>query len=304
MADQPGMSGAGGALACHQEAYGPLTLRVVTHAAWLAADMTRGAPRGVSVVHDLGLDAPVDSRRTAWWMPHRTAARLAVTPGVILPELTSAGPEWTALLDRRWLHRRVWAGPLARMGACDIWSDGAAFAKPAEVKLARAPAIVYPTAAVFADAARASGMTDESWVVVSDPVQFDAEFRCFVRRDGEGRHRVVASSPYLVNGTTWDSWESLVDAPDAGEAAAFADSLLASGVAGPRGWVLDVGLISGEWAVVEANAAWSSNPYHCDVQGVVASVLASQAGGDGGFWRWRSDPAVTSRALPLPVRLG
>ena len=196
----------------------------------------------------------------------------------------------------------MWAGPLRQIAACEIWRDGPAFAKPAEVKLTGAPAQVYPTAAAFDQEARACGMVDASWVMVCDPVRFDAEFRCFVRRDGDGRQQVVACSAYLVGGVTWDAWASASDAPDAAEATAFASAVLASGVPGPSGWVLDVGLVSGEWAVVEANAAWSSSPYHCDPRGVVAAVLASQDGSAGDRWRWRSDPAVTSRALPLPVR--
>lgn len=69
--------------------------------------------------------------------------------------------------------------------------------------------------------------------------------------------------------------------------------------------MLDVGLLrDGSWAVVEANTSWSSNPYHADPTGVVASVLAAQGPESDPRWAWRSDPAIDRFARPLPVRSG
>ena len=61
-------------------------LRVVTMAAWLARDLATGTD--MPVAHDLGLDVPADTTRTAWWAPHQHIARLAVTPGATLPLLS------------------------------------------------------------------------------------------------------------------------------------------------------------------------------------------------------------------------
>jgi hypothetical protein len=88
------------------------------------------------------------------------------------------------------------------------------------------------------------------------------------------------------------------------EATGFAQHVLDTlGGDHPPGFVLDVAeLADGSWTVVEANASWSSAPYHADPAGVVASILASQPMGaepGPGEWAWVPDPVLTARALPL-----
>lgn len=216
------------------------------------------------------------------------------------PALTSPGPLWLAQLDERWTRRRVWAGPLASLGHCPI--QGRVFAKPAEVKVRALPAQVWDDAEGFAASARDAGLRSESWVLVSEVVDFTAEFRCFVGPAADGRPTVTAASAYLVDGVTWDAWDE-VGVPSSGAAAAFAERVLGSLSVAPVGFVVDVGVAGdGGWAVVEANASWSSNPYHCAPDGVVSSVLASQGVGDVGEWEWLSDPVFDARARPLTVR--
>jgi len=159
-------------------------------------------------------------------------------------------------------------------------------------------------AAAFVAEATAAGVQDASQVVLSQAVAFTHEYRCFVAPGAGGNPTVVASSAYLIDGQTWDSWECAADAPDPSEAAAFAQ-LVVDDTAGPAGYVLDVGrLADGSWAVVEPNASWSSNPYHCEPAGVVASVLAAQDPAADSRWAWTSDPAIDRYARALPVRTG
>jgi hypothetical protein len=82
-------------------------------------------------------------------------------------------------------------------------------------------------------------------VLVSDVVRFDTEVRLHVLdRD------VVAASRYAEFGQL-----SLGDAPR--DAVAFGTDLLAAvGDTLPSAIVVDVGLVDGAWAVIEANAAW------------------------------------------------
>jgi len=275
---------------------------VVTPAAWVARDLATGT--ALPVVHDLGLDVPHDLTRTAWWSGHRFIARLAATPDVAQPRLTSPGAAWIASVDPRFTQRKVWAGRLADVASSPLWShaDGV-FAKPAEIKLAQLPAAVHAGAQGFVDQAQAARLAPSSGVVLSEVTQFTSEFRCFVAPGSDGSPAVVASSAYLIGEVTWDFWDSAADAPDSSEAAAFAQQV-ADSTAGPAGYVIDVGrLADGSWAVVEPNASWSANPYHCDPAGVVASVLAAQdpASSDS-RWAWASDPAIDRYARPLPVR--
>lgn len=272
-------------------------LRVVTSAAWLARDLQAGT--ALPVVHDLGLDAPPDTSGTAWWSGHPFIARLMVTPGVARPALTSPGPGWLASVPTELVGRDVWACRLV-----DVYSQAAwvprgrgVFAKPAEIKVGGVPASVYHGPAAFL-AVAGRYLAAESWVVLSEVVTFVAEYRCFI-----AHRRVVAASAYLVDGVVWDAWEDAAGAPDPSEAVVFAQ-MVVDQVAGPAGWVLDVGrLEDGSWAVVEANAAWSANPYHSDPRGVVVAVLASQDGSSGPGWEWASDPALSRHARPLPSRM-
>lgn len=276
-------------------------LRVVTTAGWLARDLQTGTD--LPVVHDLGLDVPADTAGTAWWSPHQHVARLAVTPGVAQPHLWSPGPAWLTHLGGGHLHRRVWAGPLRDAADAPLWSPGAlVFAKPAEIKVRGLEAHPYGTAAAVARAMTEHHLTGTSMVVLSEVVEFVEEYRCFIAPGPGGAPTVVAASAYLVAGQTWDAWEDASSAPDPAEAAAFAQAVVAT-VDGPPGYVVDVGLLAdGRWAVVEANAAWSSNPYHCDPAGVVAAVLAAQDPDGDPAWAWRSDPYMARFARPLPVR--
>ena len=144
-----------------------------------------------------------------------------------------------------------------------------AFVKPADALRKAFDAGVYSSR----DQIRAPrGVPPETPVLVSDPVEWLAEFRCFVL---EGR--VVASSPYLSFGRpVWRPFgqggEKARTAPDA---LAFCQRLLSqSRIALPPAFVVDVGLIEERgWAVVEFNPAWCSGLLGADPAAVLP-VLA------------------------------
>jgi protein-tyrosine phosphatase len=108
-------------------------------------------------------------------------------------------------------------------------------------------------------------------VLVAEPVDFLAEFRCFVR-DGS----VVATSPYLSFGRpVWRAWgQGGEKAAPSMEATVVCWRLLdAKSLALPPAFVVDVGLIEGRgWAVVEFNPAWCSGLLGAD-PGAVLGVL-------------------------------
>ena len=94
------------------------------------------------------------------------------------------------------------------------------------------------------------GIDPETFVLAAEPVEWLAEYRCFVR-DG----RVVASSPYLSFGRpVWQPWGQGGE-----QAVPSADALAVCGrlrqmrsPALPPAFVVDVGLVEGRgWAVVE-----------------------------------------------------
>ncbi len=101
------------------------------------------------------------------------------------------------------------------------------------------------------------GISPDTPVLVAEPVEWLAEFRCFVCEQC-----VITTSPYLSFGRpVWRPWgQGGEKAVPSGDALAVCRRLLAlRSPALPPAFVVDVGLIEGRgWAVVEFNPAWCS----------------------------------------------
>ncbi|MFY1620298.1 ATP-grasp domain-containing protein [Micromonospora sp. WMMD736] len=99
-------------------------------------------------------------------------------------------------------------------------------------------------------------------VLVSDIVDFTAEYRLHLL-DGV----VHTGSQYAAHGR-------LHLGPPSTDAQAFGTDLLAGyGHTLPSAIVVDVGLLDGHWAVIEANAAWASGAYSAEPELVLDVVL-------------------------------
>jgi hypothetical protein len=129
-----------------------------------------------------------------------------------------------------------------------------AFVKPAD------PLDKCFDAGVYCDARdirSRKAIRDDSPVLIAEPVEFLAEYRCFVVGG-----QVVASSPYISFGRPiWKAWgKGGEKATPSKDALAVCRRLLANrSVPLPPAFVVDVGLIEGSgWAIVEFNPAWSS----------------------------------------------
>lgn len=267
-----------------------LTLIAATQRRWIADDLRAGAPDGVEVRHDQGLDAPDVPGRCAWWTPAAHAARLQ--RGGIAMNLSAPGPGWLAALDVELLGRRVWAGPLSEIAD----APRAGFAKPAEAKVDGLPAAWWDDTTHFAAAAGAAGMDDASWVQVADRrLALVEEHRCFVLDGAAG-----PTSPYLdADGNTYEiGWEhdGRFDHTGAHRFAGEAAAELAD--TAPRAYTLDVARCAdGTWVVLEANPAWCSGFYGCAPTSVTAAVVASSdSDADHGAWVWRPDSYLVAHA--------
>ncbi len=125
-------------------------------------------------------------------------------------------------------------------------------------------------------------------VLVSEPVEFEVEYRFFVVE-----RRVAARSPYIRAGaiarTEGGEWES--EEGELGEAQACVEALLADASAEmPPAVVIDVGRMRARgWGVVEANPAWASGICGCDPVEVLevlrrAAVPRERAGAEDLRW--------------------
>lgn len=272
------------------------TLHVVSFATWLATDFVAAAAAGDLALHvmsDYGLDVPTALGDPAyWWAPMQYVARLRAS-GLNLA-LSTPGLSYLPSVPVELALRTTTLLTVADAAEC-----GAGWFKPAEAKVGAAPAQHYPSGMNFQEHAAAGHMPAMSMVHYTETTlaPIYCEYRCFVTPDA------VVVTPYLRDGVTWDGLPP--DVPFTADAHAFACDVL-SAVGHPPHFVLDVArLCDGRWCVVEANPAWSSNPYALSTDPVmVTAVLGSQHQPSGTGWDWVPDPYYLQPliARPLPYR--
>lgn len=163
-------------------------------------------------------------------------------------------PDWLPNLPLAYANRKI---ELTTLGAAKAL-DRMAFVKPADEKAF--PAKPYAPRALRDGA---SSFDDSLLVLVSELVEFQAEYRLFVLD-----RAVTTASLYFRHGAiaqrvdgTWGRF------PDEEAAAlAFAAQVLADpGVFVPPAVVMDVGLTADRgWCVIECNPCWGSGIYGAD----------------------------------------
>jgi hypothetical protein len=138
------------------------------------------------------------------------------------------------------------------------------FVKPAASKCFPAGVIASGTILPQEDV-----LPGETSVLLSEPVTWEVEFRCFVLE-----REVLTLSPYLRSGELAQSEDGSWQDDRTEQARAFAQQILMDkNIALPEAVVIDVGIIVERgWAVVEANAAWCSGIYGCDPDQVLRVV--------------------------------
>ncbi len=121
-------------------------------------------------------------------------------------------------------------------------------------------------AAVYMGSELPEDFDDTKPVLISDIVDWELEFRCFILD-----RKVVTLSPYLRNGVLQRDAGFPATEGELCDARQFAETMLADpAIAFPKATVLDVGLIKDQgWATIEQNAAWASGMYGCDANGVL-----------------------------------
>jgi hypothetical protein len=174
------------------------------------------------------------------------------------------------LLARLPLEYRRRPVQLARFGDLTRLS-GPTFVKPADALHKSFDAGIY---ANVRDIRAPHGVGPDEPVLLAEPVEWSAEYRCFVL---EGR--VAAWSPYVSFGRP--NWKPFGPGTLAARmppaVAAFCERLFAkSSVALPPAFVMDVGLIDDRgWAVVEFNPAFCSGVLGADPGQVLGVIRRS-----------------------------
>jgi hypothetical protein len=171
--------------------------------------------------------------------------------------LLSPAEDWLVRLPHEHRQRAI---TLSTLGAERGRAD-AAFIKPPNDK--SFPAGVYQGAELPADYA------DDMPVLVSEVVEWEKEFRCFVLD-----RRLCTYSLYSRYGELQRDAGFQSDEAEDRELEDFVGTLLADPrVDLPRSIVVDVGFIQGAgWACVELNAAWGAGIYGCDPQAALRVI--------------------------------
>ncbi|MBT2445621.1 ATP-grasp domain-containing protein [Streptomyces sp. ISL-43] len=206
------------------------------------------------------LSAALTGRSVHWCGGPAAGARVAGPLGIGLLEPPD---DWLAGLPWWATGRGI---RLTGLGEARASLRGPAFVKPPREKS-------FP-AAVYADGSALPELPADTPVLVSEVVDFAAEYRLFLLDGG-----IAAASRYAVHGRL-DSAPLDAD-PRAPEVRAFAARLAAEAGGGlPSAVTVDIGFIAGgagsgggRPAVVEANMAWFSNCYAADPSGVLDTVL-------------------------------
>jgi hypothetical protein len=139
------------------------------------------------------------------------------------------------------------------------------FVKPADALNKSFDAGIYATAG---EIRVAKGIDPQAPVLLAEPVEWSAEYRCFIR-EGE----LAAWSPYLSFGRpVWKPFgQRTLPAQTPANLLSFCKRLFSpSRVLFPPAFVMDVGLIDDRgWAVVEFNPAWCSGILGADPKNVL-----------------------------------
>lgn len=195
-------------------------------------------------------------------VPYGEPLFAAVVSDVLKLALIEPQLSWVAELPFDLKQREIQFTDLATARAI----NRPAFIKPADDKCFRAR--VYATGNELPEIESVGAMSP---VLISDPVSWESEFRCFAFEK-----QVVAMSLYSRNGdlveTADGNWPASVSESKA--ALDFANLVLQDArVTFPPAGVVDVGVIKGRgWAVVEANACWGAGIYGCDPCSVLKTL--------------------------------
>ncbi len=230
----------------------------------------------VERLHSFACPEGLSTRDPVFYGETILADAIAADLGVVLLEPSA---DWLPGLPARHRLREVRLTTLADA----MTTRDRVFVKPTDEKCF--PARVYASgAAIEPDPVLPADLP----VLVSEPVVFTVEYRCFVR-DRE----IAALSPYIRGGEIartaegeWDARPGEVESATAAIRALLADREVEL----PPALVIDVGEMKGRgWGVVEANPAWAAGLCGCDPAAVLAVLARAIVGRDrvsAGEERW------------------
>jgi hypothetical protein len=191
--------------------------------------------------------------------------------GALGVEPLQPGLDWLARLPEAYRRRQVEFSTLSQARS----AGGPAFIKPADDKCF--PAQVYADGG--ASLPRHAGLDEGTPTLISEPVHWRLEVRCFIAARRLRAASIYARDGELARGEAGDfPWSEAERAA----AEAFVARLLGDPTVDlPAAAVLDVGEIAGRgWAAVEVNPAYGAGIYGCDPAGALEVIARCFPGFD------------------------
>jgi hypothetical protein len=172
-------------------------------------------------------------------------------------ELVEPPADWLCGVPLEYVKRRI---ELTTLGAARQLVEPA-FVKPPNDKSFQAR--------VYSPQELPTHLPDETPVLICEVVQWEKEFRCYIRD-----RKLRTFSVYLRQGELQREHEFISSDDEDVELTRFVESFLADDrVILTDGAVVDVGVIAGRgWAIVEQNAVWGAGIYGCDPAEVLLTL--------------------------------
>lgn len=252
-------------------------LQVVWPKGWIAEEFERA---GCAVSRHTGMDV-VEQTGPIWWATEHATKSMAAG---YRTTLTAPNGCFLAQLPKWAVNRNIrWSTPQREAQNSDV-----RFVKSANSKIVGPGDVGRAMVANVDDWVRACtalGVPGSTPIIISDPVIFSEEWRCWY--DGM---RVTEMSLYQKDGFIWDEWP-VIDPPK--EYRAFGEDI---GKLVQEACTIDIGLIDGKLSVVEFNPVWSSGMYTSDFREIYQAIKGGyERAKIGQGTKWVPDPWLQSK---------
>lgn len=232
--------------------------------------------------YGLGFPDMTEFEGTAWWMAGGFAARLYVAG--IAPKLSAPGATWLSTVPIELLQRKITTTLAEDFPLSIVW------AKPSETKIPQM---------------KPGYWTREQVMSMGNPAQTRYEWSDTFHEDLNHEHRVfmvhgepVTASAYLVDGRVFPHGTTSKHTDSAISFAREVAQEMGGGF--PPVCSLDVGLTAQGWMVIEANPAWSSGPYGCDMNTLIDALDVACNETDS-QWMWSPSAYAQANAEKTPA---
>lgn len=278
------------------------TLQLVCHPRWMAEELSQNSLYPVR--QSYGLDIPKYETQDIWWAPQQVASNLLksiISHEMSVPTLTAPGPDFLPLLPINLTGRTITTYTVEQV----LTNQAPAIPgwwKAAEAKIEELPN-KYRTLNELQQTLTHLKIPYET-VLHYTPTTLNIrrEYRVFIRN-----REAVTTSVYLLNENNetliYNDHPEINTEPLTTRVQKWVNENFPN-INQPAGYVLDVvETDKNELLILEANPAWCSAWYGCDIDEVVKTIEVSQ-NNPATQWLWLPDPyhknkTKTHRVLPL-----